>query len=512
MEDEKDEEDKGDKSKEEISINLDENGSIKKKKSKSKRVNHTIKEIQEVLKKYNEIGHVRETARFFKLPTSTVSGWIQKKDIYLSDEPKFSKYKLKDVGRKSDSVEFDDLLLEFIKEGKASNIAITSSEVIYKAMDLIPGFKEKSYGSLHNWFKRFRERYSFPIAKVNKANQSMPKYFEENLRNFLFSNIKDMFEHYYDKNLLFANVDEVPIILDPVSETNFVKVGDSNVKVRNFGKSKIRISCFLCIFSNGKKIPPMLVIKGAKEVSWERRLLLIPEILNKKILVFFQQNSWGDSNTFINWLNTIWFNKYPFRNIEQTILFFDKSTSHFNEEIKKIFKDNKCLYRLIPPGLTSYCQPLDLSINNIFRESIKSKYRDFSIHWKNTKKPNPEILIKWICEIWESEEIISENIIKDSFKKGGINLKVDGEEDSLFKWPKVPDMTLIEELPAFKKRKNSPNESSIDVGFDIDVDIDFEGISTDGNEQNIKVENEKYNIKAIRKDVIKELKIKYQKK
>ena len=58
----------------------------------------------------------------------------------------------------------------------------------------------------------------------------------------------------------------------------------------------------------------------------------------------------------------------------------------------------------------------------------------------------------------------------------------------MFKWPKVPDMTLIEELPAFKKRKNSPNESSIDVGFDIDVDIDFEGISTDGNEQNIIVE------------------------
>ena len=53
------------------------------------------------------------------------------------------------------------------------------------------------------------------------------------------------------------------------------------------------------------------------------------------------------------------------------------------------------------------------------------------IFWKNTKKPNPEDLIEWISEIWWSDTI-SAATITHSFKKAGINLLSNGNEELHF--------------------------------------------------------------------------------
>ena len=81
-------------------------------------------------------------------------------------------------------------------------MAITSSEVIYKAIEMIPGFKDKSYNSLHLWFKKFRTRYSYAIRKVTKVAQSLPKNVLENLRDYLYTELKDNYEYNTDVNLI----------------------------------------------------------------------------------------------------------------------------------------------------------------------------------------------------------------------------------------------------------------------------------------------------------------------
>ena len=57
-------------------------------------------------------------------------------------------------------------MLAFIKEARSHEIDITSTEVINKAIEIVPDFKEKSYNSMNNWFKRFREKYSYSIRKA----------------------------------------------------------------------------------------------------------------------------------------------------------------------------------------------------------------------------------------------------------------------------------------------------------------------------------------------------------
>lgn len=105
-------------------------------------------------------------------------------------------------------------MLAFIKEARSHEIAITSTEVINKAIEIVPDFKEKSYNSMHNWFKRFREKYSYSIRKATKFAQKMPKNSLENIHEYLFKAIKDNIERkiYLNPNIV-ANVDKTQIVL-----------------------------------------------------------------------------------------------------------------------------------------------------------------------------------------------------------------------------------------------------------------------------------------------------------
>ncbi len=58
--------------------------------------------------------------------------------------------------------------------------------------------------------------------------------------------------------------------------------------------------------------------------------------------------------------------------------------------------------------------------------------------------------------------IISEELIKISFKKGGITLNLDGYEDYIFNWPKQPDLILVEDIPNKNIRNN---DQKIDFYF-----------------------------------------------
>ena len=140
---------------------------------------------------------------------------------------------------------------------------------------------------------------------------------------------------------------------------------------------------------------------------------------------------------------------------------------------------------------------MDVTVNRPFKDALRAKYREICIIWKNTKKPTPEHVINWVSEIWWSN-IISEETIKTSFKKGGINLKLDGSEDYHFIWPKKPDLILIEDIP---NKKEVNNEQKIDVFFQGKIGNDDENVE----EEDILFDYDRYNISSIRKEVLNDL-------
>lgn len=142
----------------------------------------------------------------------------------------------------------------------------------------------------------------------------------------------------------------------------------------------------------------MLVFKGKPFANLESKLKNHQLVQSGKVIVACQMNTWIDSKTFNIQLDKIWIRSYDFYKIDNRILHMDSATSHLTEDIVNKLDNYNSKYKLIPPELASYYQPLYLFINKPFKDLIKKRYREFLIDTNNNKKPIPEDLITWVYE------------------------------------------------------------------------------------------------------------------
>ena len=71
-------------------------------------------------------------------------------------------------------------------------------------------------------------------------------------------------------------------------------------------------------------------------------------------------------------MTEIWLQEWIFK--KNTLLVMDRVWSHFSEEIDNLFKENDANYVLLPPGMTSVLQPLDIHVNKVFKSNIRNEY------------------------------------------------------------------------------------------------------------------------------------------
>ena len=69
----------------------------------------------------------------------------------------------------------------------------------------------------------------------------------------------------------------------------------------------------------------------------------------------------------------------------------DKASVLVLEEWLSFLAKNNIAYIIIPPGMTPECQPLDISVNKIFKDAIKFKVE---LNRINLDKLNGEIKLK----------------------------------------------------------------------------------------------------------------------
>ena len=96
-----------------------------------------------------------------------------------------------------------------------------------------------------------------------------------------------------------GNMDEYAIYYENIYPTTITKIGERNVKVRTFGKDKLRISDILTVLADGSKLQPLLIFKGKtngpKENSFQNNINI------KKGIIFVkcQENAWTDHSLFM---------------------------------------------------------------------------------------------------------------------------------------------------------------------------------------------------------------------
>jgi hypothetical protein len=111
------------------------------------------------------------------------------------------------------------------------------------------------------------------------------------------------------------------------------------------------------------------------------------------------------------------------------LMVYDSFRGHLEESVKKKFKDNGYNLAVIPGGLTSLCQPLDVAINKPFKDNLRKAWHIWMAGGGagqtvrgNLRRAKFSDVCKWVKQSWKQ---ISDEIIINSFKNCHISDTLD---------------------------------------------------------------------------------------
>ena len=399
------------------------------------------------LKSQNPKRGIYSIASELNLSYSSLREWIKQESLITEVKCRQNKFRLKGAGRLPDTEDIEEDLVKWIQEQRRLEIGITTNEIINKSCELLPIQKEKSYHALQIWCLRFLNRHSYSIRSISHIGQKLKENSYQEYKNFynILYALRTKLGDAIDYGNLY-NMDETPIYFESVMKKTIAPIGERSVSIKTHGGEHIRITLMLTICANGTKLPPLIVFKGTKDAKKEEKLKRYIKSKNKRVLAFCQENSWADKEIFYKWLENIFFNNKYVNTMNPKILIIDRATTHYDETLSETFKKYNGAYVLIPPGLTRFIQPLDVSINGPLKKKFHHWYLDYIIEHKNEKKPSCEDIIDAVDMLWYDETIITKEQIIKSFKITAISSNLNGSENSLImKHPEISDDIIVPE-------------------------------------------------------------------
>ena len=103
------------------------------------------------------------------------------------------------------------------------------------------------------------------------------------------------------------------------------------------------------------------------------------------------------------------------RNTQMFNLFGTRFSAHLTDTIKQQLRENKTATAVIPGGLTSLVQPLDVCLNKPFKDRLREKWMTWMMSGKKTFTPGGQLraaslitVCQWVKESWQelSKEMV----------------------------------------------------------------------------------------------------------
>jgi hypothetical protein len=200
------------------------------------------------------------------------------------------------------------------------------------------------------------------------------------------------------------------------------------VAVKTSGHVKMHVTVMLAVLADGSKLPPYMILN---------RKNMPKEQLPRGIIGRCQPKGWMTSDLMKDWLLVVW-NRRPGALLRKWgMLVLDAFKGHLTPEVKATITGGSINTDLvvIPGGMTSQLQVLDVVVKKLFKDHLKQLYSEclLSADYALTpaariKKPSVTIFCQWILKAWQH---ISPEVIVKGVKKCCISIAMDGSEDDV---------------------------------------------------------------------------------
>ena len=385
------------------------------------RQSYTAKEKLKVIA-YAEAHGNRAAGREFTVDESNVRAWRKQKDRLQ----KLPKTKMADRGSSAHFPAIEKELLPWVNDRRQQGLSISTTELRLKALNIAKNTENaQQFKASIDWCYGFMKRHDLSIRRRTHISQKLPEDVDDKLTQFQSFVIKQRKRHNYPLSQI-GNADQTPLTFDLPADTTITHKGASTVTIKTTGNEKNRFTVMLACTADGGKLPPYVVFKRKT----------MPRLnFPKGIVVQVHPNGWFDDRITKDWLNRVWVRR-PGAGLNRSLLVLDAFRCHKTQEVKTILKtEHKTDIAIIPGGMTSMLQPLDVSINKPMKVALRQKWNTWisgDDHSFTTtgrmRKPELPVICSWIVDAWNE---LDPEIIVRAFKKCTISNALDGSEDDI---------------------------------------------------------------------------------
>ncbi len=161
---------------------------------------------------------------------------------------------------------------------------------------------------------------------------------------------------------LIGNMDETPMTFDLPSNTTVNELGSRTVSIRTTGHERTNFTVVLTCMADGTKLPPIVIFK----------LKNIPRgNFPSGVIVRANPTGWMNENEMLYWIENVWVKRAERFSNPQSLLVLDSFSAHVVDSVKWRFIEKNTNIAVIPGGLTSRLQLLDVSINKSFKSKVR---------------------------------------------------------------------------------------------------------------------------------------------
>jgi hypothetical protein len=408
----------------------------------------------------------KEAAIYFKVPQRTISDWWcrdlvsieSKKRSYTPHWPQLEQQlfqdfiqlriqgrpvstawfrkRAKDIFRQSVSSDEQAKLFSFSNgwwAGFRKRFSIVARRVTKRAT-LQPEAYREVCGSFCKFIKRVQHgRQISPLRPLQLSKMEIESVLESPRRRFIPRHI--------------CNVDETPIPYIIDSGSTWALRGDKTVSVKSArsGWEKRQATVILYIFGDGSfPLGPTIIFKGS---STEKARIFDDEgdQYAPGIKVIYNEHAYNNEVLFREWIKddlaTV---KDKFRDL---LLVIDAAAFHLTEPVKEEVKEQLITTALIPAGCTSLLQPLDTTVNKLFKQYYREEMdiyeleaaRNGKTEWTVSERRIMTTII--VKKAWDRVKRHPE-MIRESFLRAGITTSPTGRQDHLISIKGVENIDL----------------------------------------------------------------------
>ena len=361
-------------------------------------------------------------AHEFCVDEKQVREWRKRKTA-LTEMPKTKQARRGDV---SMFPELEKELNDWVIECRQNGYIVTRTAVRLQALHLAKDeqYHASQFRASAGWCTRFMNHYGLALRQRTKIAQKLPQQLESKVDNFLQYVVKLRREHGYKLSQI-GNMDETPVTFDMPGNRTIAPVGDKTILVKTTGHEKTHFTVVLACMADGSRLKPMIIFK--------RKTLPKGAKFNPGVIVRAHIKGWMDEAGVQEWLKHVWNVRSGALLWKRAMLVWDQFRAHLTDTVKESARQLKTDLCVIPGGLTSALQPLDVCLNKPFKDRLRKTWTEWMLSGNqqttkggHLKRPDITLICSWVKDAWES---IPSEMIRRSFLKCGISNAMDGSED-----------------------------------------------------------------------------------